>query len=275
MKNIKMLLFILLLVLPAVCFGENITACGGSQLYCVTDDGVIHSNGVNVGNDTTSEGLKGLNQFNGSFTNNDSETIAVDALLVDPTVTVGPNCGSLSTGCDIDLTDFLGTIINPSTNNNHALIGFTAFPNVINRATTVDFYCSACLGFTDLDNSGTIIDYAFLYILGDNFRTGVTQVGTITNLWGIRIGGGDTGTFGDIQGMRNNLPGVTAIGVESTTITNAPSPSLVFQEVLFSALGAAQNGTVAYCSDCTFANPCAGSGTGAIAKRLNGAWRCD
>lgn len=30
-----------------------------------------------------------------------------------------------------------------------------------------------------------------------------------------------------------------------------------------------------YCSDCTVASPCAGSGTGALAKRLNGAWVCN
>lgn len=35
------------------------------------------------------------------------------------------------------------------------------------------------------------------------------------------------------------------------------------------------NGYVAYCSDCTIANPCASSGTGAIAKRLNGAFVCN
>lgn len=35
------------------------------------------------------------------------------------------------------------------------------------------------------------------------------------------------------------------------------------------------NGTLQYCSDCTIANPCAGGGTGAFAKRLNGVWVCN
>jgi hypothetical protein len=35
------------------------------------------------------------------------------------------------------------------------------------------------------------------------------------------------------------------------------------------------NGAIIYCSDCTIASPCAGGGTGAIAKRLNGAWVCN
>ena len=40
-------------------------------------------------------------------------------------------------------------------------------------------------------------------------------------------------------------------------------------------LRAATNGSIIYCSDCTIANPCAAGGTGAIAKRLNGAWVCN
>lgn len=45
--------------------------------------------------------------------------------------------------------------------------------------------------------------------------------------------------------------------------------------VAFADLGAATNGTLIYCSDCTKATPCAGAGNGALAKRLNGAWDCD
>jgi hypothetical protein len=44
---------------------------------------------------------------------------------------------------------------------------------------------------------------------------------------------------------------------------------------IFSGLGTPANGVLIYCSDCTIANPCAGSGTGAIAKRLNGVWVCN
>lgn len=62
--------------------------------------------------------------------------------------------------------------------------------------------------------------------------------------------------------------------------TSAPSAlldknTLTLQSTAFANLGSPSNGTVKYCADCTFANPCAGSGTGSIAKRLNGAWRCD
>lgn len=43
----------------------------------------------------------------------------------------------------------------------------------------------------------------------------------------------------------------------------------------FSGLSARSNGWIEYCSDCTVAATCAGSGTGALAKRLNGAWVCN
>lgn len=50
---------------------------------------------------------------------------------------------------------------------------------------------------------------------------------------------------------------------------------LTMSGVAFAALGTPGNGNVRYCSDCTIANPCAGAGTGAIAKRLNGIWVCN
>jgi hypothetical protein len=43
----------------------------------------------------------------------------------------------------------------------------------------------------------------------------------------------------------------------------------------FASLGTPTNGSIYYCNDCTIANPCAGSGTGALAKRLNGVWVCN
>lgn len=48
-----------------------------------------------------------------------------------------------------------------------------------------------------------------------------------------------------------------------------------FVPTVFANLGTPVNGTAVYCSDCTIANPCAGGGTGAVAKRLNGVWVCN
>ena len=52
--------------------------------------------------------------------------------------------------------------------------------------------------------------------------------------------------------------------------------SLRYEGQAFANLGTlAINGTITYCPDCTIANPCAGAGTGAFAKRLNGVWVCN
>ncbi len=51
--------------------------------------------------------------------------------------------------------------------------------------------------------------------------------------------------------------------------------SIDFTTTLFANLGTPSNGRILYCSDCTIASPCAGSGNGAFAKRLNGVWVCN
>jgi hypothetical protein len=42
----------------------------------------------------------------------------------------------------------------------------------------------------------------------------------------------------------------------------------------FANLGTPSNGAVRYCSDCAATSPCAGSGSGATASRVGGAWNC-
>ncbi len=66
----------------------------------------------------------------------------------------------------------------------------------------------------------------------------------------------------------------------AASISRADSAGLLGQKLALAAttnasLGTPANGTIVYCSDCTIANPCAGGGTGALAKRLNGVWVCN
>lgn len=63
-------------------------------------------------------------------------------------------------------------------------------------------------------------------------------------------------------------------GTDALVVSGAGG-ALRFTGLTFATLGAPANGTVVYCSDCTIAAPCAGGGTGALAKRLNGAWVCN
>lgn len=61
----------------------------------------------------------------------------------------------------------------------------------------------------------------------------------------------------------------------SSVVVNS-TRRLILGSDVFANLGAGEaNGSIVYCSDCTIANPCAGAGTGAVAKRINGAWVCN
>lgn len=80
--------------------------------------------------------------------------------------------------------------------------------------------------------------------------------------------------------VSSNGSGVTPVGCGSgsTTVmaTQILAPQLLLQPILFANLGTpTYNGTFMYCADCTKTTPCAGSGSGALAKYINGAWDCD
>jgi hypothetical protein len=267
--SIIILLFTLLF--PVNLFAEGFTECGGN-LYCVTEDGVIHSSGLQVGVPEFPEFI--ISSSGVSFTpsivgNSDN---AVSGVLFQPTVTVDGSCVACEMLGAVYSPFFTNTVANVAPN----ILGFSSLPSlVIPTGSVVTNFCSVCAGYDFIQNDGTINNYIFLLIESGDFKTGVTSIGTITNLWGLQIQGNSTGVGGDIEGMRNNLPGITTIGVSATAITNAPSPSLVFQGVTQASLGAAVNGTITYCTDCTIASPCAGSGNGALAKRLNGIWVCN
>lgn len=64
-----------------------------------------------------------------------------------------------------------------------------------------------------------------------------------------------------------------------TAVTIGPSGALFPKAFTFSALPTISDGGMVYCSDCAPTSAfvdqtCAGSGTGAMAYRLNGAWKC-
>jgi len=51
--------------------------------------------------------------------------------------------------------------------------------------------------------------------------------------------------------------------------------AITLRSLPWGSLPVSPNGTLFYCSDCTKTTPCTITGTGAIAKRLNGAWDCN
>ena len=93
--------------------------------------------------------------------------------------------------------------------------------------------------------------------------------------------GGNTGRLTVMGGKFANATPFSMGSADTLTVKGAMTGTtkLPDQEqwatTLFASLGTPLNGTVKYCSDCTIANPCAGAGTGAFAKRLNGVWVCN
>lgn len=76
-------------------------------------------------------------------------------------------------------------------------------------------------------------------------------------------------------GLSRSAAGVLRVTDASTGYGRVEAGRLILNAVLQADLGTVVNGTLVYCSDCTVATPCAGSGTGALAKGLNGAWVCN
>jgi hypothetical protein len=154
---------------------------------------------------------------------------------------------------------------------------------------------------------GTNVNYlhcehaANILVVGDaNAATevnvhGVTSSATITNagIWlknakytsiqGLYYGGGGgtpiidgTNSINITDKQVSVYEMSTASGPLLTTVTSTPS---VLPVVTDSILGggnysSAPSGAVVFCSDCKIANPCAGSGTGALAVRNGTAWVC-
>jgi hypothetical protein len=73
----------------------------------------------------------------------------------------------------------------------------------------------------------------------------------------------------------NSAPLVNYAGTTILNSTGYSGPTVTLVPTAFANLGTPVNGTFYYCNDCTVANPCAGGGTGALAKRLNGVWVCN
>jgi hypothetical protein len=76
-------------------------------------------------------------------------------------------------------------------------------------------------------------------------------------------------------GFTRPSAGIVRVTNASTGYGQLEAGKFSLNAVAFASLGTPSNGTLVYCSDCTIANPCAGSGTGALAKRLNGVWVCN
>ena len=137
--------------------------------------------------------------------------------------------------------------------------------------------------------------------IGGVSQWNVTKAGVSTQLGGANLGAATAVTFTGRARLSSSADGIaelmntaatdfTRLNLGPAAVTNpsiARSAAVAGQTqgiiigkgdgtvAVFADLGAATNGSIIYCSNCTIANPCAGASTGAIAKRLNGIWVCN
>lgn len=126
------------------------------------------------------------------------------------------------------------------------------------------------------DGSSTVAYIAGASSSGNNVSSQPIRMlsrtsGGVTNTADLTAGPG-----GGISFTLSAGAGWTFINSTSTTeLTIQGGGGITWPGTALASLGSPANGTIIYCSDCANAsNPCTASSTGAIAKRLNGAWDC-
>ena len=101
---------------------------------------------------------------------------------------------------------------------------------------------------------------AWKHVLLANCTTGINLVGATKSTFEI-----------DYKTVTTN------IALSGSTVDNTffRGGDIYYTGNTFANLGTALNGATKYCTDCTKTTPCAGAGTGALAKRFNSAWDCN
>lgn len=102
----------------------------------------------------------------------------------------------------------------------------------------------------------------------------IDSFGNYTATGSLKTTGGAVQATSINPGSSSNLNACTAAACNALVVGRS-TVGLQITATAFASLPAAANGTMIYCNDCTIANPCAGAGSGAIAKRLNGVWVCN
>jgi len=181
-------------------------------------------------------------------------------VLANTPTLITPNIGA-ATGASLSLTTNQNGITSLSVTNTNGGTNAVAAVLLTNNV-------GANAGFFGLAGGG----YTALPILQGKlfFDANSTTTGIILNTEStIPI------VFGINTAEAGRWTGGSSLSIGATPPTVALAGSIHYTGVAFASLATPDNGTVIYCTDCTLANPCAGGGTGAIAKRLNGVWVCN
>jgi hypothetical protein len=182
--------------------------------------------------------------------------------------------------------------VGATSNNRGAFLGFNTKPNAgsltermrIESGGNVDINTTASnVAAFSASNTyltiGAASGFESVVEVTGNTASGATGIGSIafTNISGSKRGA-------RIEAITNGTDGSADLAVYTSSAgtlaevlrwTKAGATRLAGFTFANIATVLTTNGDVGYCSDCTIANPCAGSGTGAIAKRLNGVSICN
>lgn len=179
------------------------------------------------------------------------------------------------TGTSLNATGLFSNTVNSTTTNvfngNTAIFGTSTGTGTINT------------GVRGSAANGTTVNMG---LIGSAMTAGTLNVGTVgfannatNNIGGYFALGSSIPITASGAGIFNNgSVAQDVIGAYDNDVKVFSIPDgggILLAARTFGTLGTPANGTFYYCSDCTIANPCAGAGTGALAKRLNAVWVCN
>lgn len=226
-----------------------VSATNGKDLFLVTNN----LNRFSVQNGGNLVGVSGV-AFGWSSSSTDPSGVADTAAVRAAAGTIRTTNGSTGTG---------NLLIGPSTAS--VTGSFTVVPDnaATNALVTVGRFSVNSTG-TAAAGLGPLIDLA-----AETTTTNDQQLGSIAGLWTTATHASRTGaiTFSTVNNAGSNTE---RFRIDHQGIQPAG--------VVFASLGTPGNNYIQICTDCTVTsgadNTCAGSGTGALAVRLNGVWRC-
>jgi len=183
--------------------------------------------------------------------------------------------GATPTGSTYDNNTAVGVqaLYSVTTATSNTGVGFMALKTLSSGQFNAALGHNACYTIAATSNNTCIGEGALALATGSanialGFRAGYYETGSNK----LFIDGIDRATEAGGRTL-SLIYGVMGAAVKNQTLTINAFTSL--SGIAFADLGTPANGTLAYCSDCLIQASCAGSGTGALAKRLNGAWVCN
>lgn len=181
-------------------------------------------------------------------------------VVTNGSLTVSGTTATISTGVS-GLADVSGTLVSSSNFRVPGTGGSSSTTNLQIGAANIGFYNSGALLIVSSQN---IPSMGWSGFNGDSVVNGSYQLVF-----------GSSGLSSPDVGFTRSSANVLKLSNGSSGFGTLYAGGTRLEGVLQANLGSPSNGTIVYCSDCTIANPCAGGGTGALAKRLNGVWVCN